>query len=161
MEIESVTDDERMGLIRESEMKPQDSHSLQYYLDKPIFQVLKQRLPWLVGLLVFQSFSASILGAFEDLLEKHLVISFFVPMIVGTGGNAGNQPGVMITRALGAKQVNPTNFRQILWKELKLALMTAFILGFVAYCRVLVDHPSEHLSAFAIALTIGLVVLVA
>jgi magnesium transporter len=55
--------------------------------------VLSKRLPWLVALLLLQSFSAAILHAFDELLAKHIVIAVFIPMLVGTGGNAGNQPG--------------------------------------------------------------------
>jgi len=129
-------------------------------LQKPILDVLKQRLPWLVGLLIFQSFSAVILGAFQDLLEDHLLISFFVPMIVGTGGNAGNQPGVMITRALGSNEVNGDNFPKIMRKEGKLALSTALILGMVSFIRVIVGSPTEYLAALCIGLTIFAVVLI-
>ena len=55
---------------------------------------------------MLQSFSAAIMHGFQRLLEQHLVVAMFVPMLVGTGGNAGNQPGVMITRALGSGELS-------------------------------------------------------
>lgn len=80
-------------------------------------------------------------------------------MIVGTGGNAGNQPGVMITRALGAKEVNKSNLNAILWKEFKLAVCSAFLLGTVAFLRVFLSHPDDLASSIAISVTIAIVVL--
>ena len=80
-------------------------YSLQKYLDTSTCGVLKARLPWLVTLLILQSFSAAIMHGFHTVLEEHIVVAFFVPMLVGTGGNAGNQPGVMVTRALGSGEL--------------------------------------------------------
>ena len=51
-------------------------------------------------------------GAFNEMLDKHLCIAIFLPMIIGSGGNAGNQPGVMVTQALSEGQIE----RAVLWK---------------------------------------------
>ena len=71
-------------------------------LEMPMRTMLRQRLPWLVILLLFQSSSAAIMDSVEAVLSKHIVLPLFVPMLVGSAGNAGIQPGVAITRALGA-----------------------------------------------------------
>jgi hypothetical protein len=71
-------------------------------LKVPLWHVLRQRLVWLVLLLLFQSSTAAIMDSVEDILSRHIVLTLFVPMLVGAAGNAGIQPGVVVTRALGA-----------------------------------------------------------
>ena len=71
-------------------------------LKVPLWHVLRQRLVWLVVLLLFQSSTAAIMDSVEDILSRHIVLTLFVPMLVGAAGNAGIQPGVVVTRALGA-----------------------------------------------------------
>lgn len=85
------------------------------YLGASPMRLLGGRLPWLVALLLLQSTAALVMAMFEELLDRELVIAFFVPMIVGTGGNAGNQPGVAVTRALGLG-IPP---RGVLWKIMR------------------------------------------
>lgn len=60
-------------------------------LAMPWYKLLAKRLPWLVVLLLLQSFGALIMNHYDDLLSKHLVLNFFIPMMQGTSGNAGNQ----------------------------------------------------------------------
>jgi len=60
-------------------------------------------------------------------------------MIVGSGGNAGNQPGVAVTRALGAGEISSKSLRRLITREAGLGFITACILGTVAFLRVLVE----------------------
>ena len=128
--------------------------SLDDYFETSAGQILRERLPWLVGLLLLQSVAALVMDTFESLLDRHLVIAFFVPMIVGTGGNAGNQPGVMTTRALSQGGVTRDKVRRLLLREASLALVTGGLLATIAYCRVLAQYPKEHKEALAIALSV-------
>jgi len=120
--------------------------------------IWKARLPWLIGLLLLQSFSANILGAFDTLLDKHLIIAFFIPMLVGSGGNAGNQPGVMVTRALATGSLNKERLMRLLRKEGQIAFGTACALGLVGFFRVLIQEYPNALPALAIVLSLWVVV---
>ena len=111
-------------------------------------QLLKERLPWLVGLLMLQSCAAVVMDSFESLLDRHLVIAFFVPMIVGTGGNAGNQPGVMTTRALSQGGVTPQKVKSLVFREAGLAVCTGSILSLLSFVRVLAQPDSGVVMAF-------------
>mmetsp|Transcript_60808 Transcript_60808/g.166993 ORF Transcript_60808/g.166993 Transcript_60808/m.166993 type:complete len:282 (-) Transcript_60808:411-1256(-) len=102
-------------------------------------KILMGRLPWLFVLLLIQSSAAAIMATFEQLLDKELVIALFVPMIVGSGGNAGNQPGVAVTRALGAGEISSKSLWRLITRETGLGFITACILGTVAFFRVLVE----------------------
>ena len=106
-------------------------------MEMSILDILKQRLPWLAGLLMLQSVSASIMHGFDTLLEKHLVIAMFIPMIVGSGGNAGNQPGVMVTRALGIGEFRrPGLLRAFIKRECTVISIIATILSVFSFIRV-------------------------
>ena len=137
-------------------------YSLAKYLATSTCGVLKQRLPWLVTLLILQSFSAAIMHGFHTVLEEHIVVAFFVPMLVGTGGNAGNQPGVMVTRALGNGELKaPGVLRKVVAKESRVSVTIATILGTISFLRVEVEYPGEHLSALTIAIAMWFVVFLA
>jgi len=131
--------------------------AIEEYFKSSIWKVLGKRLPWLVALLLLQSFSAAILHAFDALLEKHLVIAVFIPMLVGTGGNAGNQPGVMVTRALSMGSIP---IRQLLKREFILACLTATLLSLLGFLRVLAEYPKESSSALVISCALFLVILI-
>jgi magnesium transporter len=118
---------------------------------------LGKRLPWLVALLLLQSFSAAILHAFDELLERNIVIAVFIPMLVGTGGNAGNQPGVMVTRALSMGSIP---IKPLLKREFLLACITAALLSTLGFLRVLAEYPKDAESAFVIALALAVVILI-
>merc|ERR1711935_388118 len=99
--------------------------------------------------------------AFDEVLEAHLIVALFVTMIVGAGGNAGNQPGVVITRAL-AKERDFIYFHlgAVMRIEAQVALVQGAIIGLVAFGRVLAEYPDETGSAFVIATTTGLMIFV-
>ena len=137
---------------------PQDNVLMQQYLRQHPAKMLKGRLPWLVVLLLIQSVAAVVMRSFDELLEREIVIAFFVPMIVGTGGNAGNQPGVAVTRALGLGSVDTPTLWKIARKELGLGLVTSSILAACAFGRVLLTNPHNGEAAFAIALAVFIMI---
>jgi cation transporter-like permease len=134
----------------------QPVYKLEHYFKLPVWRVLLSRLPWLMGLLILQSFSAAILDGFP-IIEEHYVIALFVPTLVGSGGNAGNQPGVMVTRALANRELQGPAVTKLLRRELVVATCTALIMGSLGFCRVLVTHP-HVLSAACIGIALCLVV---
>jgi Mg/Co/Ni transporter MgtE len=133
---------------------PGHTMSLQEYFATPFYVLLLRRLPWLVGLLLLQSFSASILHGYDEYLNTHMIFSFFIPMIVGTGGNAGNQCSVMVTRAL-ALGMSDREVMRVVHKESPTALLTGLILALFAFLRVVLEYPDDKTEAAAIAITLG------
>ena len=87
--------------------------------------VTQDRTLWLIGLLTFQSMSSFILSDNEKLIKEHPVVVFFLTMLVGAGGNAGNQSAVRIIRGLATGKVTSSNARQAVLIEVK----RAFIIG--------------------------------
>jgi len=75
------------------------------YVGKSVQTELYGRLPWLLGLLVFLSVSSAILEFFDVLLQKHLIIAFYLTALVGCGGNAGSQAASLVLQALATGEL--------------------------------------------------------
>lgn len=100
-----------------------DSH------EQTFFQALADRGGWLVGLLVVQSLSSFILKSNENLLQRHAVIVRFLTMLVGAGGNAGNQASVRVIRGLATGRMDDENRNAYLREELRTGFFLSLLLG--------------------------------
>ena len=96
---------------------------------------VKDRAAWLVMLLLLQSFSGIILGGNADLLSDHPAIVYFLTMLVGAGGNAGNQAAVQMIREMALGQVDHTTQWKYVSKEAKNGLFLSFILALFGCMR--------------------------
>merc|ERR1719273_2627986 len=100
-----------------------NSHACPVEPDVTFKDALRDRAYWLVGLLVLQSCSGLILSRNEMLLQKHPVIIYFLTMLVGAGGNAGNQASVRVIRGLALGRLDePSQKNRFLDREFKMAL---------------------------------------
>ena len=118
------------------------------WLGMPV-SVLKERMGVLAILMVFQSASGAILSRYEEMLQKHVVVTLFLTMLVGAGGNAGNQSTVNIIRGLATGQVNNSNFSSVVLVEGKLGLVLGAVLATLAWARVMITS-GDAVSAMAI-----------
>jgi len=116
---------------------------------------LRDRAYWLVGLLAFQSCSGFILSQNEALLETHPFIVFFLTMLVGAGGNAGNQASVRVIRGLALGSLNESTQGQFLLRELKMAFVLSVILSVAGFTRAIVfSTPLPETIAITCALAL-------
>ena len=115
---------------------------------------------WLVGLLAAQSLSSLVLEANEVVIQKHPVIVFFLTMLVGAGGNAGNQAAVRVIRGLAVGAVVPgENGASFVLREARMALVLAAALSVVGYCRVVAfTANTSSTEALAVAASLFLIV---
>lgn len=98
-------------------------------------EALRDRAVWLVGLLMAQSASGVILSRNEALLANHPVIIFFLTMLVGAGGNAGNQASVRVIRGIALGTLNEKTQNQFLIREFKMAMVLSVILSLAGFIR--------------------------
>jgi len=122
------------------------------YFGTSLWRLYWERTLWLVGLLLLQSYASLILESFEALLQKHLVITLFLPMLIGAGGNASNQSAMLVVRGLAMGEVTRHNFTRLIAREFTLAFVIGGTMMAVAYARVYLFHSSEGNSA---ALAVG------
>lgn len=128
--------------------------------NKPMtfYGAVKDRSTWLVGLLIFQSCSSFILARNEALLQQHPVIVYFLTMLVGAGGNAGNQASVRVIRGLATGSLNIYNRSKFLWRELRMAVTLTVILSTAGCLRaVLLTHTNPR-ETLAITSSLALIV---
>ena len=132
MEEEATEDMELMSGMTPSE-KP--------YLKSTSFDLFKNRIPWLMLMMVSATFTGLIMTAFEDALAAQIALSAFIPMLMGTGGNSGSQSSVTVIRGLSLGELDFSDIGEILIKELLTALLCGLSLAAVCFCKIwLVDR---------------------
>ncbi|OGO11325.1 MAG: magnesium transporter [Chloroflexi bacterium RBG_13_68_17] len=111
-------------------------------IDKPywsqrVFEVARSRFVWLLGLFVAETLTGTVLRHFSDELEAVVSLSFFIPLLIGTGGNAGSQTVTTVIRALALDEVRRRDVVRVLVRELQTGILLGSLLGAVAFGRVL------------------------
>ncbi len=126
---EHTEDIEKMAAILPSE-KP--------YLKTTALEIFKNRIPWLMLLMLSATFTGKIISSFEKtLLTKCVVLTAFIPMLMGTGGNSGGQASVTIIRSLSLGDVEMRDILKILKKELFVSLFCGIALAAVNFGKML------------------------
>lgn len=105
------------------------------YFMVPLHKVVRSRITWLILLFVAETLTGTVLRAFEDELAKVVALSFFVPLIIGTGGNAGSQTVSTIIRALALGEVRTRDVFRVLGKEVVTGVVLGLLLGLIAFGR--------------------------
>ncbi|CAE8625655.1 unnamed protein product, partial [Polarella glacialis] len=101
------------------------------YTSKSVQDELLSRLPWLVGLLLFLTVSSAILEYYDDVVQRHIVIAFYLTALVGAGGNSGSQASALVLQALATGELAPTieDLWRVLRKELLISVGVAAVLS--------------------------------
>ena len=107
------------------------------YFQTSLFKVVRSRITWLVLLFVAETATGTVLRTFEDELAKVVALSFFIPLLIGTGGNAGSQTVSTVIRALALGEVRMKDVFRVLAKEVSTGLILGVLLGGVAFGRAL------------------------
>lgn len=142
IEEENTEDFEKMGAMFPSD-KP--------YLRTGVFELARNRIAWLLILLVSGMITGFILQRFEDAFLVLPILVSFIPMLTDTGGNAGSQSSTLIIRGMAINEISIKDTGKVVWKEVRVALIVGFILSFITGLRV-------YLTGYGImvALTVGI-----
>jgi magnesium transporter len=132
---------------------PDEKHEFEYF-GAPLWRVVKSRLGWLLLLFIAGTLTGSVLKHFEGELSKVVALSFFIPLIIGTGGNAGSQTVSTIIRAMALKQVKVKDALRVCLREMSSGLILGGIL-----CAVAIGRVSLWGVGGSLALTVGLTIL--
>ena len=127
------------------------------YLKNSVVSIFKSRIPWLLLLMISATLSSTILSGFEARLAGVLIL--FVPMLMDTGGNSGNQASVTLVRGLSLGEIKLSDFLLVWFKEIRVGILCAVSLGAVAFGKImLVDRFIMNNSE--VTLSVGIVVAV-
>lgn len=105
------------------------------YLDTGSWEVTRKRIGWLMLLFVTGSLTGTVMRLFESELQTVVALAVFIPLLIGTGGNAGSQTTSTIIRALAVGDIDLGDALQTLWHELRVGLILGLGMAVVAYLR--------------------------
>ncbi len=128
MEDEATEDIERMAAITSID-KP--------YLKTGVFHIWATRIPWLLLLMLSATFTGVIISSFETALSVFPVLISFIPMLMGTGGNAGGQSSATVIRGIAVGEIELRDIFKVLWKELRVALLCGVTLAVAGYLKII------------------------
>ena len=132
IEEETTEDFEKMAAILPSD-KP--------YLKTGVFETWKSRIPWLMMLMLSATFTGIILTKFENALAACVVLTSFIPMLTGTGGNSGSQSSVAVIRAMSLDEIELSDVFAVVWKEVRVAVLCGVCLAVANFGKMmLVDR---------------------
>lgn len=126
LELESTEDAEMQG-----GSSPLDTP----YLQATPWQLWRKRVGWLLILFVAEAYTGTVLRAFEEQLEAAIALAFFIPLLIGTGGNSGTQITTTIVRAMAVGEVSLRNLGTVLKKEISTGLLISAAIALAAWVR--------------------------
>ena len=152
MEEEATEDFEKMAAMLPSE-KP--------YLKTSVLELAKNRITWLLVLMISSMLTGGILTRYEDAFQVMPLLVSFVPMLTDTGGNAGSQSSTMIIRGMTIGEVASSDIFKVIWKEARVSVIVGLILGLVNFIRLVIQYPGQPLVALTVVLALFATVFVA
>lgn len=161
-----VTADDVMDVLQEEttedfEKMAAMSPSERPYLKTGVFELSKNRIVWLLVLMVSAMLTGGILGKFEAAFSSMPILVTFIPMLTDTGGNSGCQSSTMIIRGLAVGEIRPRNFISVLWKELRVSLLVGTALSIVNFIRLEIMYPESLGLSITVSLALLITVIVA
>lgn len=127
------------------------------YLDTSALEIARRRLGWLLLLFVTETFTGTVLRHFEKELDAVVALAYFVPLLIGTGGNAGTQTTSTIIRALALGDITSKDALRVWWHEVRVGFFLGLGLAAIAFLRALTWGSGDAL-AMAVALSILVIV---
>ena len=119
----------KMGAITPNSERP--------YLRQSVGEIFRMRIPWLLLLMLSATFTGLIITSFEAALAASVVLTSFIPMLMGTGGNSGSQASVTVIRGLSLGEIPYRRILSVLWKELRVSLLCGVALAVVNFGKIL------------------------
>jgi magnesium transporter len=132
------------------------------YLSVGVVTMARKRIGWLLMLLLTATLTSTVVKLFEADLAQVAALALFIPMLIGTGGNAGSQTTATVIRALSLGEVSPRDGLRVLWQELRTGLLMGIVMSLAAFGYALLwsDGPvSAQQLALAVSLSISAILL--
>jgi len=131
------------------------------YLSTGVFTLAKKRILWLMVLMVSATITGNIIGHFQAVLHSALSLTVFIPMLMGTGGNAGAQSSTLIIRGMAVGELRRRDALRVLFKELRVSLVVGAALGIVNYARIILFAGESATVALTVSITVFLTIVLA
>jgi magnesium transporter len=147
IEEEATEDFEKMAALTPSD---------EPYLKTSIVKLARNRIVWLLVLMISATFTGIIIAGFEEALAVLPALVVFIPMLMDTGGNAGSQTSTLIIRGMAVGEIQMRDILRVLWREISIALICGLVLGIINYGRIYLMYGRS--SSLSITVTLSLLV---
>ena len=152
MEQEATEDFEKMAAMVPSERS---------YLRTSVFALAKNRIVWLLVLMLSSTVSGMILNHYEATFAAIPLLVGFIPTLMDTGGNSGSQASTMIIRGLAIDEIELTDLLKVIWKELRVGMLCGATLASLNFIRLIIMYPGNTLICGIVAISMFLTVILA
>lgn len=152
MEEEATEDFEKMAAMLPSE-KP--------YLKTGVLTLARNRIPWLLILMLSSTITGGILVKYENAFAAIPLLVSFIPMLMDTGGNSGSQSSTMIIRGMAVGEIEPGDILKVLWKEVRVGVLVGAVLAVVNFIRLMIQYPGNTMICLVVVLSVFCTVIVA
>ena len=136
-------------------------HAEKGYLDSTVWELAKNRILWLMILMVSATITASLINRYNRLLSGMVVLAAFIPMLMDTGGNSGSQASTLMVRGLATGEVGPRDWGKVVWKEFRVGILCATILASINFLRIFAFQQATWQVNLIVNLTLFFTVIVA
>ena len=131
------------------------------YFKTPLMQMVKNRLPWLLILMITSIVSGAIMTRFEHVLAVSVLLQASIPMLMDTGGNCGQQASTLMIRGLALGEVNYRDIFKVLLKEIRVGLIVGLVLSVVTFGRLILLNQATLAMALVISASLMCTVVIA
>ena len=130
------------------------------YLKTGIFEIWKNRIPWLLLMMLSATFTGKIIEHYEGALAGYIILTSFIPMLMGTGGNAGSQSSVTVIRGISLGEIEFSDILKVIWKEFGVSIICGLTLAIINFLRLILIDKLEILVSAVVCITLFVTVLV-
>ncbi len=124
------------------------------YMDASVLHLVAHRLPWLMIMMLSATLSSTIITHFESVLAGAVALTAFIPMLTGSAGNSGSQTSVTIIRNMSLGEVELSDWLRVLFKEVRVALVTGLALAVVNFARMMVFSGTGAMISLTVSVTL-------
>ena len=131
------------------------------YLDSSVYSLAKQRIMWLLILMISATFTGIIIRQYESVLSSVVILASFIPMLMDTGGNSGSQSSTLIIRGLALGELEITDYPRILWKEFRVSIVVGLVLAFINFLRIYLLERVDFIVSLTVCISLFATVVLA
>ena len=131
------------------------------YMKTSVFRHVRNRMSWLLVALLTAAVAGAIIDTFEDSLAVLPVLVAFIPMLMGTGGNAGAQSTTVVIRGMALGEIVIKDILRVVWRETRVAVVCGLVMGVANYARIWIMHDRNSTLALVVSLSLCITLVVA
>jgi magnesium transporter len=161
--IDVISEEDEEDIAKMSAITPTDRP----YIKTSTISIWLSRIPWLLILMISATFTGIIISSFESALAAQVALTAFIPMLMGTGGNAGSQASVTVIRGLSLDEIEFGDLFRVLFKELRVSLLCGITLSAATFLKIiLIDNlilgeGISYIVAAVVSITMAVTVILA